>query len=307
MAQENEYGTKSRLLRIMMAILDAPRMYTADRLRAIYTPNSKSSSTIRRAINDINNAGFLIDSDEKDRYFFVESKPFKKLKDLLHFSEEDQQLLYRVIDEIDISQKRGQRLKKKLASLYDYRKLGHAYLRKPYLSKIDVLQNAKDNEYRVVLVDYRSFNRLADRLVEPFHISPSEDILQAYDVEAKSLRHYRISRIRRVRYTDQKWEYKSHHNIIKTDPFRIVDNNQVMVHLRLGLGAYNELTERFPMTKYLLEETENPEIFDFQCMVNHKFKGLTNFILGYYHEKIEILEPDSLLEHLQSMVIEMDF
>ncbi|MBK7873835.1 MAG: hypothetical protein IPJ74_25840 [Saprospiraceae bacterium] len=44
-------------------------------------------------------------------------------------------------------------------------------------------------------------------------------------------------RIIRVELTDQPWEYMGYHNIMLTDPFRIVDSNQVMVHLRMRVGG----------------------------------------------------------------------
>ena len=47
--------------------------------------------------------------------------------------------------------------------------------------------------------------------------------------------------------------------------------------------------------------------YDFYGMVNHKFYGLTNFILGNYHSKIEIIEPESLVIHLRETVKNMGF
>lgn len=306
MHKEAEFGTKSRLLNVMLAIIESPKMHTK---KALAERMGVDPDTIKKDIEAFRNAGFVIEQDSKYRYFFVEEKRFKQLKDLLHFSEEDQALLMNAIDSIHIKDGRSRKLKRKLASLYDYRRLGHAYLRKPYLTKVDLLLQAKEEERQVVLVAYRSStsNTTSDRLVEPFHIDPPADTLQAFDVDKKSLRHFRISRIKKVKLTDQNWEYNGHHNIMRTDPFRIVDNNQVMVHLRIKIGAYNELIERFPLTKSYLVEAQEDEIYDFQCNVNHKFLGLTNFILGYHHQLVEVLEPESLLTHLNEQVQKMKF
>lgn len=305
MASENEYGTKSRLLRILLTILESPGTYNSTKLANIY---DCVPSTIRRDIETIKNAGFIIESNKNNCFSFVENKPYLKLKDLLHFSEEEQQLLHQSIDQINISEKRGKRLKTKLASLYNFQRLGHSYLRKPYLNKVDKLQLSFDEKKQVILKDYRSATRIADRLVEAIHISPPDDTLQAFEIESKKCKHYRISRIRNVEIqTAQNWAYESHHNILRTDPFRIVDNKQVMVHMRIGVGAYNELRERFPMTRNCIEETEVPEIYDFQGMINHKFIGLTNFILGFHHQHIEVLEPDSLIIHLRKQIEKMKF
>lgn len=103
------------------------------------------------------------------------------------------------------------------------------------------------------------------------------------------------------------WEFEQRHIVMPTDPFRIVDAKQVMVHLRMKVGAYNELTERFPTTKAYVMESAVGDVFDFQCMVNQRFLGLTNFILGNYHQLVEILEPEGLLDHLRKAVGRMEF
>lgn len=91
--------------------------------------------------------------------------------------------------------------------------------------------------------------------------------------------------------------------MLATDPFRIVSDEQAMVHLRLRVGGYNELVERFPLSKaYIQEDAEEEGIYDFQCRVNRKFYGLTNFILGFHHQVVEVLEPEELKEHLREEV-----
>ncbi|RME12514.1 MAG: WYL domain-containing protein [Bacteroidetes bacterium] len=305
-APEKEYGTKDRLLRILLALVENPFGYTRKQLAVRY---GVDRDTIKNDFNCFRNAGLVLQKDDKHRYRLVLDKPYKQLKHLLHFSEEDQQLLEQAIDQISPHTKSGDRLKKKLASLYDYQKLGHYYLRKPYLKKVDTLLLAKEQEKAVLLKDYRSSNsnRIEDRKVEPFHVSPPDDTLQAFDLDKKQIRHFRISRIKRVEMLGEAWQFTGHHAVMLTDPFRIVDNEQVLVHLRLKVGAYNELVERYPITKAYIEETEESEVYDFQCMVNHRFLGLSNFILGYHHQIIEIVEPESLKEHLASIVKKMNF
>lgn len=306
MAKEAEYGTKVRIMRVLRALLDRPYGYTKRQLADKYGVHV---DTIKQDFEAIETAGFVPRYDEKFRYALVEDQPYKQLKDLLHFSEEDQILLNEAIDQIAPHTKRGERLKQKLGSLYDYHRLGHSYLRKPYLNKVDSLMQAKKEKRQVILQDYRSSNSniVSDRLVEPFHPSPPDDTLQAFDVEKQELRHYRISRITRVRMTDDLWQHENRHVVLPTDSFRIVDPNQVMVHLRLKVGAYNELIERFPQTKAYITEAAENEIYDLQCMVNHRFLGLTNFILGYHHQLVDVLEPESLVEHLREEVKKMSF
>jgi len=302
-----ENSPKVRLLRLMRALLDRPYAYTQRTLAELY---QVSPATIKRDLDELRNAGFVLAQDERYRYAFQESQPLKQLKDLLHFSAEDQALLDQAIDQVaPTSSPRAKLLRKKLGSLYDFRKLGHSYLRKPYLTKVDALLKAQAEKRQVILEHYRSSNSnaVSHRRVEPFHPSPSDDTVHTFDVEKQALRHFRISRFTRVRLLDDPWHYENHHVIRATDPFRIVDEQQVMVHLRFSVGAYNELLERYPMTRNCIEEAEEPGYYDFQGKVNHRFLGLTNFILGNYHQEVEVLAPDGLLNKLREMVAQMKF
>jgi predicted DNA-binding transcriptional regulator YafY len=306
MPKDTEYGTKIRLLRIMQALIERPYGYTKQRLATEYGVHP---DTIGNDFEAFVNMGFEMERDERYRYAFIMDKPLKKVRELLYFSEEERVLLYEAIDSIRTTPEKQARLKEKLHSLYDYSRLGFSNLRKPHLAKVDLLEQAKAEKKQVLLEGYRSSNSnlIADRVVEPFHVSPAEDTLQSFDAEKRIPRHFRISRIARVRILDQPWRFEGHHNIQRTDPFRIVNNNQVNVHLRLSVGACNELVERYPLTKSYILETSDPHYFDFQCSVNSQFFGLSNFILGFYHLDIEVIAPDSLREHLRGEVERMRF
>lgn len=306
MATDREYGTKLRLLRILRALMDRPFGYTKRQLAGRYAVHE---DTIKNDFTAIRNAGFVLNYDDAYRYALRENKPYQQLKDLLHFNEDEQLLLAQAIDQIATHTQTGDRLKRKLSSLYNYQRLGHAYLRKPYLTRLDALLKAREEKKRVILKNYRSSNSnvVSDRLVEPFHPSPPDDILHAFDVEVGEIRHYRISRFDRVEATAVDWAFTHLHRVASTDPFRIVDDHQVMVHLRLRVGAYNALVEQFPQTKGHIEPAAEQDVYDLQCMVNHRFLGLSNFILGHHHQVIEVLEPDALIEHLNDEVQEMKF
>ena len=306
MRRESEYRMKVRLLRVMRAILEQPYVYTTKQLSKIYNVDR---TTISRDLKAIINAGFVMDKDGKHRHAFVEDGPYKELNSLLHFTDEEQFLLEQAIDQISSHTGSGKKLKRKLGSLYDFSRLGHSYLKRTNLSKIDALMKAEKERMQVVLVDYPSGHgdKIADRHVEPFHTNPGEDMVHAFDVEKKQIRHFRISRIKRVKMVDTPWTYENRHSVQATDPFRIVNNNQVMVRLRMKVGARNLLLEQFPLTKNHIEPTEDEGIFELQCKVNHKFLGLSNFILGNYHFMVEVLEPESLLEHLRETVRKMEF
>jgi len=298
MPKDNEYGTKARLLRIMCAIVERPYGYNKQHFADQYGVHE---DTIKNDLDLYGHLGFELDRDSRHRLAFKANRSLKKMGELLYFSAEERALLYDAIHNLRATPERQAQLIQKLHSLYDYSRLGFSYLRKPHMTKVNVLEQARTEKRQVILEGYRSSNssQVSDRLVEPFHVVPADDMLHAFEVNKQAIRHFRITRFVRVRLTDLPWQYESHHNIMKTDPFRIVTNHQVNVHLRLSVGAFNELIERYPLTRPHIEETDSPNFFDFQADVNSNFYGLTNFILGFYHLDIKVLAPDSLLEHLR--------
>ncbi len=306
MPKDKEYGAKARLMRLMRALIERPYGYTKKELAVRYGVHPDTISNDFEVFREV---GLELDRDERHRYAFVINRNLKRIKELLFFSEEERALLHQAIDNLQTTLERKEQLKQKLHSLYDYSRLGHAWLRKPHLTKVELLEQAKNEKRQVILEGYRSSNSntVSDRVVEPYHISPSEDTLQSFDVEKRLPRHFRISRIARVRLLDVPWKFEGHHVIQRTDPFRIVSNNQINVHLRLSVGAYNELIERYPLTRSYIEPTEDPSYFDFQCDVNRNFFGLANFILGFYHLDIQVVSPEELREHLRKEVEKMRF
>lgn len=307
MGREAEYGTKMRLLRVMRALLERPYGYTKKQLANIYDVDP---STIKEDFTAFRNAGFDLDYNKKYRYAFKADKPYEELKSLLQLSEADQLRLLQAIKDVEPGNPQFEELKERLASLIEYTQREHRYMRRPYLTKVKLLEKAREEKRQAILIDYRSSNSnvVADRLVEPFHAKAEDDILQAFDVNKQELRHFRFSRIKRIQLTDTSWAHEDRHQILATDPFRIVDDDQVIVHLRLRVGAYNELIERFPATKaHIQEDAVEKDIYDFQAPVNHRFYGLSNFILGFHHQIVEILKPESLKEHLRKEVQRMSF
>ena len=298
---QKEVG-RMRLLRVMLTILEQPGRYTKKELAE---KMGSTDDNIRNDLEALGNAGLSLEYDRNYRYKFKEQKSIDKLNDLLYFTEEDQKLLRETIDHLFKHSKRAAKLKRKLDSLYDYHQLGLEALRKPNLKKIELLKTAKANKKVITIHDYHSSNSnsVSDRKVEPFHVATDIDLLHAFDLDRMELRHFKISRMARITIQETDWKHTKKHHIKLTDPFGILDDKQIMVHLRLKVGAYNELIERFPSAeRYVKESADETGIYDFQCKVNHKFIGLTNYILGYYHQIIEIISPDVLIEHLEKEV-----
>jgi predicted DNA-binding transcriptional regulator YafY len=326
-SRNHDHGTKHRILRLFKAIQEQPFRYTKRELAEL---TGVHPDTIKNDIVAIRNVGYELECDNKrgHRYGFAQDYSFEELKQLLELTEEEQRLLLHALRQVAPASIAMGKLSERLSAVFGFQsfrptpapisqvqeepaeyRLQPQQQRRPYLTKFQLLEQARQQKVQVVLVDYRSSNsnEVRDRLVEPFHAKMEDDTVQAYDVEKKELRHFLLSRILRIQMTGQPWQYEHKHYIQATDPFRIVDDVQEMVHLRLRVGAYNELVERFPLTKaYIQEDGEHEHIYDFQCSVNHKFYGLTNFILGFHHQIVEIVGPERLKEHLREEVGKME-
>jgi predicted DNA-binding transcriptional regulator YafY len=302
MASEKEYTGRIRSLRILFTIVEAPYVYTKKRLAEKYEVDE---STITRDFEAFKTAGFDLDYDERYRYALSAEKKYDNLKSLLVFSSKEEDILTTALQKLGINNKAIENLQNKLSRIYDASKM-HNTFDKNFLTKMDKLELARKDKKVVILKDYPSTNSntVSHRTIEAFHISPEEDIIHAFDLEKNAIRHFRISRTTKVELTPQYWTQEGHHSIVATDPFRIQDNKQVKVHLRLKVGAYNELLERFPLTRgYLKASPEGGEgLYDLECKVNHKLYGLSNFVLGYYNDIVSIIEPESLIEYVQDAV-----
>ena len=304
---EKEYSSGVRLLRILRAIVERPYCYTKKHWANQY---QVSGDTVKRDFDVMRNAGFELDIDSKYRYALQADKPYESLKELLLFSEAEAAFLEKLLDNEQEDTKMKERMQRKLISIYEMSRMGNSIITKPFLNNVNLLSQAKEGKRRVNLVRYHSTNSssVKDRIVEPFHVAIEEDILHAFDADKKEIRHYRISRIIRVALLNEAWQHEGKHSIKATDAFRIVDDNQVYVHIVLTVGGYNELTERYPLTKsYITPSPEKSDAFLFTGKVNHRFYGLSNFILGFHGYVAEICEPMALIEHIRAEIKKINF
>lgn len=295
MASEKEHTSAARTMMIFKLIIERPNHYTKTALAQKF---NVSKDTIEDAFTAIKNAGYDLHWDKQYRYSINADKSYEYLKSLLAFSEKEENLLIEGLRSLKKDTSTVERLMRKMSRIYDISKM-HNTFNKNYLTKMDILEKSVLDEKVVIFKDYHSTNSntIRDRLVEVFQVNAEDDIVHAYDLEEQGVRHFRISRIKRVDVTNTAFEYKHRHIVYPTDPFRIHDNNQVKVHLRLKVRAYNQLLEQYPVTRgSLTPSSESPNIYDFECKVNHNFYGLKNFMLSCYEHIEAILEPESLMD-----------
>jgi len=292
---------RERVLKVLLRILAHPYRFTK---RALADHFEVSKDTIKDDIKAMVNIGLHFHQDNKHRCAIIPDRQFKELKHLQSLNEDDQATINDALAR-HCSSKDALYLKNKLSSLYDFQRLGIRALRRPALERIDTLEQAKNQKQLVILKNYRSnSNTIRDRRVEVFHIDPELDTIQTYEVDEKGNRHFKLSRIERVELTDTTWQYENKHMYQYTDVFRIANNNQVPVHLRLQVYAYNDLIESYPKALSEILPAAEPNTFDFETKVNAEFLGLMNFIMGNF-KHIEIIEPQELKDKVEERAKEI--
>jgi len=301
----NDATPRQKVLRVLMYMVEHPNGLTRKELEQRLGLSNKAVKECQEAIRS---AGFEIIKDGSHRYALEPGKRTEKLSRLLYFTAEEQELLRRAVDEVYKFSDASEILKRKLASIYDYQRLGTMSLRKPYLRRIELLDKAIQEKRCVVLERYRSNNSesVADRLVEPFHLNVPEDIVQAYDRHSKKLRYFRVARMERVTLREEEWQNESQHVIMPADVFRIVHKQQTMVHFRMQVSVYNDLIERFPLTKNNTEPAAEAGWYDFQGDVNAEFIAIGSFLLGH-GRAVEVIYPQALRDHLNGEARKLRF
>jgi predicted DNA-binding transcriptional regulator YafY len=299
MSNEKEFKGRERSLQILFAIVESPFRYTIKQLAEQYEVDE---STIKKDFKAFRNARFDLVFDKHYRYALSAEKKYDNLRELLIFTKKEEDILTAALQKLGTNDKAVEKLQKKLSRVYDVSKMNNVF-DKNFLTKMDLLEKAIQDKKVVVLKDYHSTNSstVRNRTVEVFSISAEDDIVHAFDLEDKNIKHFRISRISKLDISQIDWTHQGSHHLQSTDCFRIHDNKQVSVHLRIKVGAYNQLLEQYPTARTFLKPTsETPDAYDFQCKVNHRFFGLSNFIMGNYRDIEAIYEPESLIEYVEA-------
>ena len=287
---------REKCVRILLRILAHPYTFTRKELADHF---DMSKDAVTECIEVFRTVGLKFEQDKPHyRCAILPERGFDELERLKSLTKSDRDKIALALKQY-AGNKDALYILNKIESLYDFQQLGIRALRRPELEKIDKLETAKKNEQRVILENYRSnSNETKDRLVECFHIDTEAGMIQVYDVDRKGSRHFKLNRIERVQALEAPWEYNDKHHCQYTDVFRIADNNRVNVHLLLDVYAYNALIDTFPQATRTTLPGSEPNTFDFQDQVNHKFLGLTNFIMSNA-EHVQILNPPELKEQIR--------
>ncbi len=297
--------------------MDQPKLERLLRLMKMLTGNisysisdisnrlDMSERTVYRYIDTFRDAGFVI--KKRDNIFKIDkSSPyFKDISSLLHFTEEESHILKKAIDSIDDNNLMKQNLKRKLATVYDYKILAETTVKGKNADNINRLVDAIENKNQVELNQYSSANSkvISNRLVEPFAFTSNYIQIWAFEIESGQNKLFKVSRIGDVNVSTEKWKFQENHKAGYIDIFRISSYQQLNVKLKLGLRAAMLLTEEYP-----LSERDMKKINDNEWLLDTNvcsFDGIGRFVMGLF-EDIQIIESDDFKSFLKNKIQNMN-
>lgn len=297
-----------RMLRLMK-LLTANNRYSVDDLGKML---DMSSRTIYRYIDTFREAGFVVKKSNGCIRLDRQSKYFKDISELVHFTDEEAHILKSAIESIDENNIIKQNLKAKLYSVYDYKILAECVTKGSNAKNVNNIAAAIEEHKQIILKNYRSANsnRISDRLIEPYKFTANYIQVWGYEIpllpdgtpdksRTGENKMFKVSRIGESLLLENEWEYESEHKSAYIDIFRISSLHQMPVKLKLGLKASSLLIEEFP-----LAEKELTKISDNQYLLETNvcsYEGVGRFVLGLLDD-VEVLESDEFVKFLKERV-----
>lgn len=288
-----------RLLHLMM-LLTSNTYYTVDELAKRMDTSSRS---IYRYLDTFKSAGFAIYKENQYIRMGKESPFFKDISQLIHFSKEEAYMISQVIEAIDNSNVIKQNLKKKLASVYDYKIIAESVIKGKNADNIRRLIDACEQKKQVILHNYSSAHgqTITNRLVEPFAFTTNYVEVWCYEPESKRNKLFKVSRIESTEISPANWEYEHLHQEGFTDVFRMssYEGHRYPIKLLLNQRAYSLLIEEYP-----LAERDTRQISDEQWLLEtpvSNYIGVARFVLGLAAD-IQIIDSPDLQTYIKNYV-----
>ena len=277
-----------RVLRLMK-MLTANVNYTIDDLAERLGTSPRS---IYRYIDTFKDAGFVVQKLEGGVYKLgKESRYFKDISQLIHFTDEEAHIVNQLIDGLDDTNMLKQNLRKKLTSVYNCTSLANSIVKGRNAQNINALAEAIGQKRQVVLHNYASSHTgvVRDRLVEPFGFTTNYVQIWCYEPESGLNKLFNTSRVGGVEVLDSEWQYADSHHEGYIDIFRITGFEQKRVQLELGVMSHNLLIEEYPLSTRDIKPIDDRRWLLDTMVCN--YVGIGRFVMGLLGD-IRILTPE---------------
>lgn len=276
-----------KLMKLMTGNINYTINDLAERLDTSYR-------SIYRYIETFKDAGFVVQKLDGGVYKLgKESKYFKEISQLIHFTDEEAHIVNQLIEALDDTNTLKQNLRKKLTSVYNCTSMASSIVRGKNASNVNRILEAIENQKQVVLIDYASSHTgvVRNRLVEPFGFTTNYVQAWCYEPDSGMNKLFKISRIGSVETLDVEWQNRTKHHEGYIDIFRMTGFEQHRIKLRLGMMARNLLIEEYP-----LAERDIKQITSTQWLLDTKvcnYLGVGRFIMGLMDD-IDIVDSPKL-------------
>jgi predicted DNA-binding transcriptional regulator YafY len=264
-----------------------------------------SYRSIYRYIETFKDAGFVVQKLDGGVYKLgKESRYFKEISQLVHFTDEEAHIVNQLIEALDDTNSLKQNLRKKLTTVYNCTSMASSVVRGKNASNVNRILDAIENRRQVVLVDYSSSHAgvVRNRLVEPFGFTTNYVQAWCYEPESGMNKLFKVSRIGSVEMLDVEWQYESEHSQGYIDIFRMTGFEQHRVQLRLGMLAHNLLLEEYPLSERDVKPVDSHRWLLDTNVCN--YLGVGRFVIGLLDD-IEIVDSPEFEAYIVKYISEI--
>lgn len=287
-----------RVLRLMK-MMTGNVNYTVDDLAERLDTSPRS---IYRYIETFKDAGFVVQKVEGSIYRLgKESKYFKSISQLIHFTDEEAHIVNQLIEVLDDTNMLKQNLRKKLTTVYNCTSMANSIVKGKNAINVNHIVEAIEGRRQVVLKSYASSHTgvIRDRLVEPFGFTTNYVQIWCYEPESGMNKLFNTARIGSVEVLSEEWQHSADHREGYIDVFRMMGFEQHRVQLRVGLLARNLLIEEYPLSERDLRPLDDNHWLLDTMVCN--YIGIGRFVMGL-SEDIEIIDSPDFEQYVRKEV-----
>ena len=290
-----------RVLRLMKMMTGNVNYTVEDLAERLET----SPRSIYRYIETFKDAGFVVQKVDGGVYRLgKESKYFKSISQLIHFTDEEAHIVNQLIEALDDTNMLKQNLRKKLTSVYNCTSMANSIVKGKNAININHIIEAIEGKRQVVLKNYASSHTgiIRDRLVEPFGFTTNYIQIWCYEPESGMNKLFNTARVGSVEVLQQEWQHTTEHREGYIDVFRMMGFEQKRVQLKVGVMARNLMTEEYPLSERdMTQIDDNHWLLDTQVC---SYIGISRFVLGLMSD-IEIVDSPEFEQYVLKEVEQM--
>ena len=295
--------------------MDQPKIERVLRLMKMMTGNSNytiddmaerlgiSYRSVYRYIETFKEAGFVVHRKGGVYKLGKESRYFREISQLIHFTDEEAYVVNQLIEGLDNTNMLKQNLRKKLTAVYNCTSMAESVVEGKNAVNINCLIEAITEKKQVILKDYASSHSgvVRDRVVEPFGFTTNYVQVWCYEPESGMNKLFNTARIGAVEVSTEPWQFEAEHHEGYIDVFRISGYDQHNVKLEMNVLAHNLLVEEYPLASRDIKQIDESRWL-LDTMVCD-YVGVGRFVMGLLRE-VKILTPE-FEEYIKKEIADM--